>query len=342
MALHGSAAANQSPILFKGNNRALGINMLIHNDESGSMGDANLFFSDGNFVEAIQTALLNEEIGLNINQFPNLYAYFGLYSRNFTSNISISNRNGSLLIQNSFLRGELSPATTKSNWTDEYFGNVGNFYVNVCDENNRLDGFDPLDTGNSHYTEDVHGSLWSIFTTPNTILSGTAGRYGSIISSPVRSGTRNIIITASDEQTNSPVNMINTLVGVPSGTRTINGSVGEMNTREYKIISLSSYASSDGYDGVLFYGQSNPNPYGYITFTSSTTYNLIRSSTPPSSWVPTNSSSISGSQQLHNMLTLTQETLGGLFKIREVFTNTGNDNRVAFSNVIAEFLSETL
>ena len=335
MALHGSAAANQSPILFKGNNRALGINMIIHNDESGSMGDVNLFFSDGNFVEAIQTALLNEEIGLNINQFPNLYAYFGLYSRNFTNNISISNKNGSLLIQNSFLRGELSAATTKSNWINNYFNNLGNFYVNVCDDDNRLDPFNPDSASSSPYTEDVHGNLWSIFTTPNSISSGVPGRYGDILSSSVRLGTRNIIITASDEQGSAPVNMIDELVNVSSGTRIINGTGGEMIFREYKIISLSSYSSTDGYDGVFFYGLSSPNPYGYVQFTSSTTYNLVRSSTPPSSWIPEES-------QLHNMKILTEQTLGGLFKIRNIFTNTTVDNRVAFSNAIAEFLSDTL
>lgn len=335
MALHGSASANQSPILFKGNNRALGINMIIHNDESGSMNNVNLFFSDGNFVEAMQTALLNEGIGEDVSQFPNLYAYFGLYSRNFTSNISINNRNGTLLIQNSFLRGELNTTTTKNNWINNYFNNLGNFFVNICDQNNRLDEFNPLNSSTSPYTEDIHGNLWSISTTPNTIISGTPGRYGNVLSSSVRIGTRNVIITASNEQNNAPINMINELVNVPSGTRAINGSIGELIVREYKIISLSNYNSTDGYDGVFFYGISSVNPYGYINFTSSTTYTLLRNSVPPSSWIP-------GSNQLHDMLSLTQETLGGLFKISNVFTNVGDDNRVAFSNAIAEFLSETL
>ena len=72
-----------------------------------------------------------------------------------------------------------------------------------------------------------------------------------------------------------------------------------------------------------------------MTFTSSSTYILLRSSSPPSSWTR-------GTDQVHNMRILVEESLGGLFKIENVFTNIGDDNRVAFSNVIAEFLSETL
>ena len=335
MAFHGSASCNQSPILFKGNNRALGINMIIHNDESGSMDDVNQFFSDGDFIEAMQDALLTQEIGDDLEGFPNLYSYFGLYSRNYSSNFQIINSNGSLLIQNTFMRGETSGATTKTNWINSYYNNIGNFYINVCSQNSRLNSFNPLNIGGSPYTEDVHGNLWSIYTTPNSIVSGTAGRYGSIITSPIRAGSKTIIITASDEQASSPINMINVPVNVSSGTRILNGGLGEVLTREYRVISLSSYTSNINYDGVLFYGESSSLTYGYVIFTTPTDYNIIRSSTPPSDWTPSAS-------QIHSTISIAQESLGALFKIRNVFLNSLVDNRVAFTRCIAEFLSETL
>jgi hypothetical protein len=37
MSLHGSVVANLSPILFKGNNRIPGLNVIIHQDETESM-----------------------------------------------------------------------------------------------------------------------------------------------------------------------------------------------------------------------------------------------------------------------------------------------------------------
>lgn len=337
MAFYGSASSNQSPVLFRGNNRALGINMIIHNDESGSMNDVNNFFNDGNFIEYMQDALLDQKIGDNTTEYPNLYSYFGLRSRNYSSNFSIINSNGTLLIQNTFIRGEFSGTVTKTNWINNYFNNIGNFDVNICNQNNRLSGygFNFLFLGSDNeYTEDVHGNLWSIFTTPNTITSGTPGRFGSIISSPIRVGSKNIIITASDEQDNCPTQMINVSVDVNSGTRFLNGVGGEISIREYRIISLSSYTSND-YSGVLFYGLSSENPYGYVLFTTPTSYIIVRSTVEPTDWVNV-------SDQKHDTLTLAKESLGALFKIRDVFTNSGTDNRVAFTKCIAEFLSETL
>lgn len=330
MAFHGSASCNQSPVLFKGNNRTLGVNMIIHNDESASMSNVNEFFSDGNFIESMQNSLLSQRIGDDITVYPNLYSYFGLYSRNYSSNFTIQNSNGTLLIQNTFILGQSTGAQTKTNWINNYYNNLGNFDVNICDQNLRLDR-----RPGSQLTEDVHGNLWSIYTTPNTISSGTPGRYGSILSSPIRSGSKTIIITASDEQERSAISMINVPVNVNSGTRILNGINGENLIREYRIISLSSYSSTDNYDGILFYGLSSSNPYGYVIFNTPTTYTIDRSSSAPTNWVP-------DSNQLHNTILLAQETLGAVFKIRDVFTNNGIDNRVAFTNCIANFLSETL
>jgi hypothetical protein len=349
MALHGSASANLSPILFKGNNRSLGVNILIHQDESGSMDDVSLFYSNGTFIGALQDALISEKIGDDITKYPNLYAYFGVYSRNPSTSFIISNQSGSLNISQAFMRGEVTGAATITNWTGtRYFANSTSHVVNICTDvinsttGGRLTGYGDEIGGGSPKSEDVHGNLWSIFTTPNAISTGTSGRFGSIIGSNVRKGSTTFVITNSDEQDSAPGDMINQLVAVNlTGTqeRTIDGTTGEMVFRGYRVVALSSYASTDGYDGVLFYGSTSTQPYGYVTFTGSTTYTVTRSPTPPN-W--TKSSADTGGSQIHNTLTLASETRGGLFKINNIFTNTGTDRRVAFSNALAAFISDTV
>ena len=59
--------------------------MLIHQDESGSMDNLIQFYSNGTFIGALQDALLVERIGTDLTNYPNLYAYFGRYSRNSSS-----------------------------------------------------------------------------------------------------------------------------------------------------------------------------------------------------------------------------------------------------------------
>lgn len=349
MALHGSAVANLSPILFKGNNRALGVNVIIHQDTSGSMSTVSDFYSNGIFIGALQDALLSRKIGEDLTRYPNIYSYFGYNSRNPSSQFTITNLNGSLSVSQAFMRGESSGAATINKWTGtNYFSNSTSHIVNICTDVAGSTTGGRLDTRNlDQNTEDVHGNIWSIFTTPNAISTGTAGRFGSVIGSDVRKGSKTIIITNSDEQSSAPADMINNLVDCKdtqgtSVTRTINGSTGELIFRGYRVIALSSYSSTDGYDGVLFYGSTSTQPYGYVKFTGSSTYTITRSNTQPSTWVKTTTSYNNTDRQLHDTLTLASETRGGLFKIRNVFTNTGTDYRVAFSNCLAEFIADTV
>jgi hypothetical protein len=668
MALHGSAGNNLSPILFKGNNRSLGVNVLIHQDESGSMNNLREFYSTGSFIGTLQDELVSKGIGTDLKRYPNLYAYFGVFSRNPSQSFTISNPNGTLTISQGFIRGESSGSKTITNWEgNRYFNNSTNHVVNICTNlignttGGRLSGFGFVNS------EDVHGNLWSIFTTPNAISTGIAGRFGSVLNSNARKGSTTIVITNSDEQSDAPGDMINQLVDVGSKTtifenfpglsarrylgyfgtsaasislaidtsgsmtlntvrasydlfkqkcaevglsifettisderwavphnknflsttniicitvidesspsvstirndwlafrsnypnrdfwllqpgrtkselkipseyesdsranysqvsrdnqninlrsdwfsicnleslqlsqseddvnytdnrssvegpryltefnkffagsggvfndatwliegyflppttgtyqfftksddasylwvgdtalsgytinnavvnngglhtlrersgtinltagiyypirviygnqnlpssnpteltisfsgpnitkrtngngyffsknvevterlrRTINGVNGELNFRGYRVVALSSYASTDGYDGILFYGKNSSLPYGYVQFTSPSTYNIIRSSQPPSSWVITVSQFSSSIRQLHDTLTITEETRGALFKIFNVFnTGTGTDRRIAFSKCLAEFIGDTV
>ena len=343
MALHGSVSANLSPILFKGNNRSLGVNVIIHQDESGSMNDLIQFYSNGTFIGALQDALLAEKIGDDILRYPNLYSYFGVFSRNPSTTFTISNSNGSLSVNQAFMKGEATGSATISKWTGtNYFTNSTTHVVDICTDvignttGGRLSGFGNELSGGSPKSEDVHGSLWSIFTSPNAISTGTPGRFGSVIGSNVRSGSTTIIITNSDEQDSAPTQMLNQLVAVNStGTqeRTINGSTGELVARNYRVIALSSYTSTDGFDGVLFYGSTSSQPYGYVDFNSvGIGYTITRSTTVPN-WTKS-------SGQLHDTLPLASETRGGLFKIRNVFGTT--DNRVGFSSCLAEFIADTV
>jgi hypothetical protein len=241
------------------------------------------------------------------------------------------------------MKGEATGSATISKWTGtNYFTNSTTHVVNICTDiignttGGRLSGFGNEIGAGSPKSEDVHGSLWSIFTSPNAISTGTVGRYGNVIGSNVRKGSTTVIITNSDEQNGVPTQMLNQLVAVNSaGTqeRTINGSTGELVTRNYRVIALSSYTSTDGYDGILFYGSNSTQPYGYVDFTSATTYTIIRSATVPN-WTKS-------SGQLHDTLPLASETRGGLFKLRNVFA-TGTDFRVAFSKCLAEFIADTV
>lgn len=344
MSLYGSASANLSPLLFKGNNRALGVNVLIHQDQSVTMDDVSQFYSDGTFIGELQSALLNEKIGTDLTKYPNLYAYFGVFSRNPSTSFTITNSNGALVVNQAFMRGEATGSATISKWTGaNYFSNSTTHVVNICTDligstsGGRLSGYGNEIGGGSPKSEDVHGNLWSIFTTPNAVSTGTPGRFGNVIGSNARKGSTTIVITNSDEQDSAPGNMIGQLVAVNSSgsqERTINGSTGEMIFRGYRVIALSSYTSSDGFDGVLFYGLTSIQPYGYVDFTSSTTYTITRSTTAPN-WSKE-------ADQIHDTLTLASETRGGLFKINNIFTNTGSDRRIAFSKCLAEFIADTV
>lgn len=347
MALHGSVVANLSPILFKGNNRSLGVNVIIHQDKSGSMDDVSQFYNNGTFIGELQEALLNEKIGSDIGGYPNLYAYFGVYSRNPSSSFTITNPNGSLTINQAFMKGLDDKNSTIQEWTNRYINNSTNHVVNICTDvigsttGGRLTGYGNELGGGSPKSEDIHGSIWSIFTSPNAISftspngisSGTPGRYGSIISSNVRKGSTNIVITNSDEQAGCPGPMINQLVNCGGIERTINGPSGEVSFRNYRVFGLNSY-NIPNYDGILYYGNTSSLPYGLVKFTSSSTYNITRTST-----LPNITASIG---QLHDVITLASESRGGIFSIDKVFTNAAIDNRIAFSKCLAEFIADTV
>jgi hypothetical protein len=344
MALYGSASSNLSPILFRGNNRSLGVNVLIHQDESGSMDDLIAFYSDGSFIGGLQDALLQEKIGDDITKYPNLYGYFGVYSRNPSTSFTISNINGSLTVSQAFVRGEATGSATISKWTGaNYFSNSTTHVVNICTDvigdttGGRLTGYGDGVGGGSPKSEDVHGNLWSVYTTPNAISTGTPGRFGSVFGSNIRKGSTTIIITNSDEQDLAPTQMLNQLVDVNGGSeRSINGSTGELVTRNYRVIALSSYNSTDGYDGILFYGSTSSQPYGYVGL-GTTSYTITRSATAPN-WTQSSSP-----VQLHNTLTLASETRGALFKLRNVFSTTSStDNRIGFSKCLADFIKDTV
>lgn len=341
MAFQGSASSNLSPFLFKGNNRTLSVNLIIHKDQSGSMDSFNTLYSDGVFISTIQDFLLSKRIGQKINENPNLYAYFDYNSRRFRSSYTISNSKGSLVISDGFVKGEINGATTASNWiSSNYFSNTSG-RVNICtniigstsDDAGRLDRFT-----RDELSEDVHGNLWSIFTTPNAISTGSVGKYGRVTSSPIRAGSSTFIITNSDEQESAPNQLINVLVSVNSTgslRRTINGSSGELNFRKYRIIAVSSYTSTDNFDGVLFYGNRSPQPYGYVKFNFdgiNHTYTITRSANYPISWNPVNNN------QLHNTILLAFETNGALFKVNSIT----NSRKVVFANCISDFIANTI
>lgn len=313
MALHGSATANISPILTKFSNRIRSVNLIIHQDESGSMNSYSTFFTDGNVIEQIQNTLISNGIGNLVDAHPNLYAYFDNVGRDPLNSFSIS---GTLSISQSFMRGESTGATTKTQWISNYVSRKSSHSINL------------LDTG-SLRSEDVHGNLWSIHTSPNSISSGTAGRYGSVISNSIRQNSRTFVVTNSNAQAQD--NRINQSIVVstnPQTTRTINGSSGEMIFRGYRIIAISSYDSSDEYAGVLFYGSTSPQPYGYITL-SATDYSEVRSATAPN-WTRQ-------SGQRQDTLTLASETRGALFKLN-ISLQT---NKIGFAKCIADFISKT-
>ena len=311
------------------------------------------FYRDGSFIEELQNQLLNEKIGSDLESYPNLYSFFDTYSRNPSSAFKITNPRGSLTINQSFISGQSTGSLTRNLWTN-YIVNISNHFVNICTDvagtttGGRLRSVVNAYAGAT--SEDVHGNLWSIFTTPNAISTGTPGRFGSVIGSSVRQGSVTVVITNSNEQSDFwdfTDDMINNSVVVSGGLqRTINGQTGEMVFRNYKIISLSSYFSTDGYDGILFYGSTSTQPYGYVTFTGATTYTITKSANAPNGWVfadtAGNIAPTGNLQQAQNTLLLASETKGALFKINRIFNTGTTDRRVAFSRCLAEFIADTV
>ena len=133
------------------------------------------------------------------------------------------------------------------------------------------------------------------------------------------------------EPHNLSIDAFSNLILVQNDSRTF---LEELNLRRYRVIALSGYESTDGYDGVLFYGSDYTEPYAYITFTGTDTndYTITRSATAPNWTQNTN--------QLQDTLTVAEQTKGGLFKSSNVYGT--NDYRKPFAEVISQFLEDTL
>lgn len=169
------------------------------------------FYSDGIFLEALQDSLVDKKIGNDLQRFPNLYGYMGQKGRNSTAGtISITNPDGTLSINNSFMRGETTGSATKTNWVNSYYGNVNTHTINVCDVTENIPNGGRLTSPDSTgvNSADVHGNIFSLFTTPNTIRSQTPGFFGTVLSSKTRRECYTLIITDSKEQLDGPVDLI--------------------------------------------------------------------------------------------------------------------------------------
>ena len=169
------------------------------------------FYTDGIFLEALQDSLLDKKIGTDLERFPNLYGYMGQKGRNSSAGtISITNPDGSLSINNSFMRGESTGTATSTTWVNNYYSNVNNHTINVCDVTKNLpDGGRLISPDSSGFNSaDVHGNIFSLFTTPNSIRNQEPGFFGEVLSSPTRRECYTLIITDSKEQTDGPGDLI--------------------------------------------------------------------------------------------------------------------------------------
>ena len=293
------------------------------------------FYNDGIFLEALQDSLVNKKIGNDLDRFPNLYGYMGQKGRNSSlGTITITNPDGTLSINNSFMRGEITGSATKTNWVNNYYSNVNTHTINVCDTtlNQFPDGgrlINPDPTGFN--SADVHGNISSIFTTPNQINTQLPGFFGTVLSSLTRRECYTLVISDSAEQFDGPPDLLEDSLRFNNDSRTF---LEELNLRRYRVIVLSGYESTDGYDGVLFYGSDYTEPYAYITFTGTDTndYTITRSATAPNWTQNTN--------QLQDTLTVAEQTKGGLFKSSNVYGT--NDYRKPFAEVISQLLEDTL
>jgi len=188
------------------------------------------FYSDGIFLEALQDSLVDKKIGNDLQRFPNLYGYMGQKGRNSSAGtISITNPDGTLSISNSFMRGETTGSATKTNWVNSYYGNVNNHTINVSDVTEKIPNggrlTNPDSTGVN--SADVHGNIFSLFTTPNTIRSQTPGFFGTVLSSRTRRECYTLIITDSKEQIDGPGDLIGDRIEVINSEEIKTGLVAE-------------------------------------------------------------------------------------------------------------------
>lgn len=245
---YGSASVNLTPLLFRGNKKSTGINVIIHNDISYSMyynpngtinyfstrtaptgstnvsaGSTSSMFYDGFFIQKLQDYLRFKKIG-DKAATPNIYAYFDENTRRPTTSFSITNNSTTLNISDIFIKGETDTdifGSTGTNWRTGYINNGGPYnnttnYFNKANIGNRQNLFTLTSANQSPLSEDVHGNLWSIFysgnTSSDTIGSGEAGDVGKVLLNRARKDLPTFVITASNEQENSPASMLNQLV----------------------------------------------------------------------------------------------------------------------------------
>ena len=188
------------------------------------------FYSDGIFLEALQDSLVDKKIGNDLQRFPNLYGYMGQKGRNSSAGtISITNPDGTLSISNSFMRGETTGSATKTNWVESYYGNVNNHTINVSDVTEKIPNGGRLTNPDStgFNSADVHGNIFSLFTTPNTIGSQTPGFFGTVLSSKTRRECYTLIITDSKEQLDGPGDLIGDRIEVINSEEINPGLVAE-------------------------------------------------------------------------------------------------------------------
>ena len=188
------------------------------------------FYSDGIFLEALQDSLVDKKIGNDLQRFPNLYGYMGQKGRNSSAGtISITNPDGSLSINNSFMRGEATGSATKTNWVNSYYGNVNTHTINVSDVTEKIPNGGRLASPDSDgfNSADVHGNIFSLFTTPNTIRSQTPGFFGTVLSSKTRRECYTLIITDSKEQLDGPGDLIGDRIEVINSEEIKPGLVAE-------------------------------------------------------------------------------------------------------------------
>ena len=188
------------------------------------------FYSDGIFLGALQDSLLDKKIGTDLERFPNLYGYMGQKGRNSSAGtISITNPDGTLSINNSFMRGETTGSATKTNWENSYYSNVNTHTINVSDVTEKIPNGGRLTSPDSDgiNSADVHGNIFSLFTTPNTIRSQTPGFFGTVLSSKTRRECYTLIITDSKEQLDGPVDLIGDRIEVINSEKINSGLVAE-------------------------------------------------------------------------------------------------------------------
>lgn len=202
MAFYGSAVANLSPLLFRGNLFSQGINVIFHADISYSMnidsgatrnyktfpssgfyntnigvGATESIFYDGSLISYFQDELFKNKIG-STPASPNLYTYFDLTlrQREFapTSDTFIQNTESYAFDPNVILSSSYpSFSKLKDLWRNAYIDVddgvfTSSYRFNIAAKTassstpNRFSSLNPS-INPAVYSEDVHGNIWSIY-----------------------------------------------------------------------------------------------------------------------------------------------------------------------------------